>query len=375
MLPRKLSIAALLVLAALACGGDDSSARQPKPLQEVPDSERLQGTWKLEKQMFFGEERIESSLQLTFLKNKVEYQTKTTLWQGTVKIDPNSQPKTMDLVFFDQYTMRWIYRLEGDKLVIAEPNGWFGPRPKDFTSPKGDLEKFVSTFARAKVKKDVGTVDEVAAKDAKMKRARLECGGNMQRIVMAMHKYVEEHNHWPLPATVDTAAKPLLSWRVAILPYLGEKKLYEQFHQDEPWDSAHNRKLLAKMPKVYASVGNPGKDDRETFYQVFVGDGCAFEMGKKIRSLDFEDGTVNTLALVAAGTAVPWTKPADFTCDAGKPLPPITGGMINDGLVSLAFAGGSVVITRNTVDEKILRMFVQRSSGIVRERELLEKGE
>jgi hypothetical protein len=79
---------------------------------------------------------------------------------------------------------------------------------------------------------------------------------------------------------------------VAILPYLGEKKLYEQFRQDEAWDSAHNRKLLSKMPKIYASVGNPPKNDFETFYQVFVGEGCVFEMGKKIGPRDIEDSSL-----------------------------------------------------------------------------------
>ena len=49
--------------------------------------------------------------------------------------------------------------------------------------------------------------------------------------------------------------KALLSWRVALLPFLEENELYKQFHLDEAWDSDHNKKLLAKMPRVFAPPG------------------------------------------------------------------------------------------------------------------------
>jgi uncharacterized protein (TIGR02996 family) len=34
---------------------------------------------------------------------------------------------------------------------------------------------------------------------------------------------------------------PLLSWRVAILPYIEQTNLYNQFQPDEPWDSGPGR--------------------------------------------------------------------------------------------------------------------------------------
>ena len=72
---------------------------------------------------------------------------------------------------------------------------------------------------------------------------------------------------------------PLLSWRVAILPYMGEseKALYSQFKLTEPWDSPHNKGLLAKMPKVYAPVvaKDGEKDKNVTHYLGFVGGGAS----------------------------------------------------------------------------------------------------
>ncbi len=73
----------------------------------------------------------------------------------------------------------------------------------------------------------------------------------------AMLRYHEDKGHFPPAATYDKEGKPLLSWRVALLPYLRHEKLYEQFHLDEPWDSEHNIKLLPQMPLAYGGVERP----------------------------------------------------------------------------------------------------------------------
>jgi uncharacterized protein (TIGR03067 family) len=397
MLLNKLKIgAAVLLVIALTCHGVATLARggwvlehaqptsvsqakgnaprptdaQPAPSPEKEDQSLLQGTWKLVEEKFWGEDRKVSRLQLVFAKDKVEYQRATYFVDGTFKLDPKANPKTLDIIT-DYFTIHCLYRLEGDKLVLAGPNGYQGKRPTDFNSTKGDQTKFVQTFVRVPVQKDRG--DAVAAQVARMKRARLECGANLHRLVSAMHQYLDIHNHFPTSATTDDAGKPLLSWRVALLPYLGEKELYDQFRQNEPWDSAHNRKLLSKMPKIYASVGNPPKNANETVYQVFVGEGSIFESGKKVRLQDIPDGTVNTVAIVAAGETVPWTKPADISFEAGKPLPPLAGDMIKDGLVSFVFADASVYVARNTIDGEVLRPFILRNTGDMKDIDALKK--
>jgi hypothetical protein len=86
-------------------------------------------------------------------------------------------------------------------------------------------------------------------------------------------------------------------------------------------------------------------------------------MGKKIGIGDVKDGTVNTLAIIAASEAVPWTKPADLVYAADNPLPAMVGGMIDDGLLSIATADGYVHVTANTVDEKLLRAMITCSGG------------
>src|SRR5262245_18888701 len=59
----------------------------------------------------------------------------------------------------------------------------------------------------------------------------------------AIHNY--EANYGYLPADIRGAdGKPLLSWRVALLPYLEQDGLYRRFQLNEPWDSEHNLKVL-----------------------------------------------------------------------------------------------------------------------------------
>ncbi|HKB04137.1 MAG TPA: DUF1559 domain-containing protein, partial [Gemmataceae bacterium] len=72
------------------------------------------------------------------------------------------------------------------------------------------------------------------------------------------------------PADItDKAGKPLLSWRVELLPYMEQADLYKQFRRDEPWDSEHNLQLLAKMPDVFR-VGFEPKGATHTYYQRFA---------------------------------------------------------------------------------------------------------
>ena len=87
---------------------------------------------------------------------------------------------------------------------------------------------------------------------------------NLKQMALAFHNYAATYNG-ALPNNVyDQNGKPLLSWRVLILPYIEEEKLYKEFKLDEPWDSEHNKKLIARMPKLYAPIRVKGKEG-ETF--------------------------------------------------------------------------------------------------------------
>src|SRR5262249_36175043 len=147
---------------------------------------------------------------------------------------------------------------------------------------------------------------------------------NLKQIVLAMHNHSDNNDHrLPAHAIYDTHGTPLLSWRVLILPYVEEETLFKQFKLDEPLDSPHNLPLLPHIPPVYAppprfkSSALPG----HSFYQVFIGQGAAFEGKEGMRMpIDFPYGLANTILVVEAGEAVPWTKPQDISYSPSRPL-------------------------------------------------------
>jgi hypothetical protein len=195
-----------------------------------------------------------------------------------------------------------------------------------------------------------------------------------------MYDYADDHGRRLPPAALcDKQGRPLLSWRVLLLPYLEERWLYKQFRLDEPWDGPHNSKLLARMPRVYAPPGDlPVKvkaDPASTFYQVFTGRGAAFEGTEGLRLPgDFPDGTSNTILVIEAGEAVPWTKPADLPYDPAKPLPRLGGIFTGEGRFSLfgssrikgfhvALGDCSIRWITPEISEKTLRDAITRNDG------------
>src|SRR5262249_32030390 len=151
------------------------------------------------------------------------------------------------------------------------------------------------------------------------------------------HSYFgANNNNVPAAAITGPDGTPLLSWRVAILPYLGEreKALYAQFKLSEPWDSPANKALLAKMPKGYApAVAKDGEKDKYvTHYLGFVGGGALFERDKMVDINSVTDGTSNTLMIAEAVAGVPWTKPEDLEFK-GRSLLPQLGGQFKEGFV------------------------------------------
>jgi len=247
---------------------------------------------------------------------------------------------------------------------------------------------------------------------------------NLKRIALAFHNYNEATGH--LPGDIqDKDGKALLSWRVAILPYVGQEDLYKQFKLDQPWDSEHNLKLLSKIPTTYLAGIEP-EAATHTYYQVFAGPGTPFGPSrflpagggsgsaagppgsgpgsggsgsaagppgsgsggspggasaggptagttppKEVLSKGFvpvslnliPDGTSNTLGVIEAGPSVPWSKPADLPFDANKPLPKLNGPFTN--ALHVSTLDGNVFAMRRDIDQNVLRALIGMDDGEV----------
>ena len=138
-----------------------------------------------------------------------------------------------------------------------------------------------------------------------------------------MHIYHDTNSVFPPAASLSKDGKALLSWRVHILPFIEQGELYKEFELDAPWDSEHNKKLIAKMPAIFRT---PGAKERAGFtsYLGIAGKDAMFTgEAKGLAIKDVADGTSNTIWVVevADDQAVEWTKPADLKFAADKPLP------------------------------------------------------
>jgi uncharacterized protein (TIGR03067 family)/prepilin-type processing-associated H-X9-DG protein len=179
---------------------------------------------------------------------------------------------------------------------------------------------------------------------------------NLKEIVLGFFNYHKTKRGYPPPAIYGKDGKPLLSWRVAILPNIGQDALYKQFKLDEPWDSPHNKALLPRMPAVFAT---PGGNPSMTFYQAIVGSGAGWEPGKSFKYEDLKDGARQTIMFVEAAEAVPWTKPAEVLYDPAAALPRMGG----PSGFNVAFFDGSVRFLPRDFDEKTLRALISRAGG------------
>jgi prepilin-type processing-associated H-X9-DG protein len=203
-----------------------------------------------------------------------------------------------------------------------------------------------------------------AVQAAREAARRAQCTNNLKQIALAMHNFHNTYDMFPPAAITDKQGRALLSWRVAILPYLGaeEAKLYQQFHLDEPWDSPNNRPLAAQMPAVFACPDEPRDGRGMTVYQVVVGPATIFTGKRKgVKLQDVVDGTSNTVLVTEADQPVPWTAPQDIPYDPNVSM--LGMGSRHPGGFNLSMADGSVRFVRSTVSGGVLASLLTRNGA------------
>jgi hypothetical protein len=178
---------------------------------------------------------------------------------------------------------------------------------------------------------------------------------NLKFMGIAMHNLAAINGGRFPAAAIRKGGEAILSWRVAILPYLEQFALYQRFHLDEAWDSPHNVSLLKEMPHVYAPVIPRETPDYTTPYQCVVGQGSLFDgdEGTRITAVHFARPA---LMIVEAAEPVPWTKPGDLPYDDEKPLLRL-GGPFEGGSFA-SFTDGSVRFLSREHSPETLRVLI-----------------
>lgn len=180
---------------------------------------------------------------------------------------------------------------------------------------------------------------------------------------LALQTLSDRKGMFPTTTSYSEDGKPLLSWRVFLLPLLGEEHLARQFHLDEPWDSEHNSALIKQMPEVYLRPGAPSAGDGRTPFVAAIGDGTALSAAKPTSLRDFRDFTSTTIMVVEADAdhEVVWTQPTDLDYDASQPLRGLTN--VRLGGFTVLFADGTTRFLPNDIDLATLRALFTRAGG------------
>ncbi len=200
---------------------------------------------------------------------------------------------------------------------------------------------------------------------------QIQCANNLRRIGVALQQYHNAYRCFPPAIVTDAQGNPMHSWRVAILPYLGEHWLYAQYDWKEPWNGPNNRNLAASVPSVYRCPAATSGVVGETSYVMIAGAGAAGgDGGHPVSLADIRDGASNTVIVVeVAGSQIGWTTPRDLRLEdlsfslneAGGQGPSST----HPAGVNVLFCDGSVQALVPSVDPGTLRRLLLYRDGMV----------
>jgi hypothetical protein len=202
----------------------------------------------------------------------------------------------------------------------------------------------------------------IGAQDSRRAIQKAMCGRNALMIQGALLDYEAAHGDFPPSYITDANGKPLQSWRVLILPYLGEKELYSQIRLEEPWNSPHNLSLANRIPEYYRCPADTTSLGTTTNYTAVVGPLAAWH-GMKAASIPMEHGYRHTIMVVeVANSGIHWMEPRDLTFD--EACAGVNTG-IKPGIsschpagVECGFADGTIHFVPNNISPQTLREFL-----------------
>ena len=189
---------------------------------------------------------------------------------------------------------------------------------------------------------------------------RKESEHNLKELGTGLFNYESKYQKFPASKHKAQDWKHPFSWRVAILPYTGQEKLYSQFRFDEPWDSDHNLKVAKTMPEVFRLPGDAA-DSFHTHYLAVSDKRTIIATDMPVGLGQITDGTSNTIMLIQADKKIVWTQPADFEVTDESIEELVTQ---RDPLFTLLLGDGSVnTIRRDKLTADEMKYALLRDDG------------
>lgn len=150
--------------------------------------------------------------------------------------------------------------------------------------------------------------------DARLQNASMK---NLEKIASALNAYAVDHGTYPPAALRDDSGRALHSWRVLILPYLGEQETYDQFDLSQPWDSDTNLQASVIMPNVYQHPADNSPSQGTSGYYLITGPNTLFPPTGPLAPDQIEDKSSQTILVIAGKPPLQtalggWAEPVDL---------------------------------------------------------------
>lgn len=197
------------------------------------------------------------------------------------------------------------------------------------------------------------TTAVVAAREA---ARRSNCKGELKQIGLALLNYRDTYGCFPPAYIADAEGRPAHSWRVLILPFLGNAALYNDYRFDEPWDGPHNRTLSTRIllwpdysmyhcPSDLPASG--AADATMTSYVAVIGPDTVWKNAGGVNADEIADGPESTLMVVeVANSGIHWMEPRDLHVLQMAPTINAAGGQ---GISSRHRGGAHAATVDNSV--------------------------
>ena len=206
---------------------------------------------------------------------------------------------------------------------------------------------------------------------------QMTSSNNMRQIGLAILNYESAYQGFPPPVLVSESGHKY-SWRIAILQFLDQDGIYDNYRFNEEWNSEFNSELTRNMPAVFRHP-NAKLDSTSSSYFVVTGKKTVFPdlsanangkpHSKGVGFRQISDGSSNTVMLVESNKASHWAEPVDIAFrETG--LKKEFGGLSPNGM-NVVFCDGSTRFLDKSISEKLLVQLLTRSGGeIVSEEQL-----
>lgn len=196
-----------------------------------------------------------------------------------------------------------------------------------------------------------------AVAQARSAAQRTMAQNSARQVSMALLNYETVYGEFPAAQTTGDGSKPLLSWRVEVLPFLEEATIYERLQREQAWNGPANLPFTNLPVRAFTSPRCPDTDGtNRTAFVAVVGPDTVLRADGPRKMREIADGAANTAMLLELFESdIAWAEPRDITvADAVRLIQscPDRGGL------AVAMADGSVQnLPPSTSEETIIKMF------------------